>query len=555
MAGEAILPPGTNPASEVAIGYAREAWGRSHHPNARRLLLQRVVAPLHRNRMIPAPLRCTTLIGCLIVATAARGGAQQQAIPPDAILLSLPALVTAALSNNLELRSASIGPRLALADLLAQRSLFDPSVTLSAERGDNAHDVLSVSPRTTTSAFRNTAALGALFPVGTSLGLSVSGSRLSTDPFALSSTQPFPTSHASSMAVTLTQPLLRGAGRAGSYGLVDAAAASVDAARDRYERNADLLVALVERGYWTLRQAESNELVARQSVDAGRAIYDRNVALQQRDVATALDVLTSERGLATRETQLMDATRQRADAADRLLFLVYGDDARGARLAQASRMHTAPDSVIVPTVPNMADAESEALAQRSDALAVARDVDAGRKRVALTKNQLRPQLDVIASYGYGGTAPGTRLLNYRDSADVRTSNWSLGLSASLFQRNDAASALDQRAEASLDLARLAASATENVVRSDVRTAVRALQTARDRYLRAVDVIRLAEAEYAAAREGARLGLITTFQLLQYEDQVAQSRLLFAQARFAVEDAGSQYRLAVGGGRKAYAARR
>ena len=486
-----------------------------------------------------------------LLAAALPCAAQQPALPTDAIVLSLSTLVTTALRNNLDLRSAGVGPRFAVADLLAQRSLFDPSVSLSADVGDNARDILSVSPRTTTSSFANSAALGAILPVGTALGLSIKSNRLSTDPFATTATQPFPVSHASSLNFTLTQPLLRGAGRAGSYGFVDAATVAVDAAQDRYERSADLVVALVERAYWTLRQAESNALVARQSVEAGRAIYDRNVALQQRDVATTLDVLTSERGLATRETQLMEAVRQRADAADRLLFLVYGDDARGSTLLQAPRVHTAPDSVVVPIVPTLADAEKDALALRRDALAVARDVDASQKRVALTRNQLRPQLDLIASYGYGGTAPGTRLLTYRDSADVRTSSWTIGLSASLFQRNDAASAVDQRAEAALDVSRLAALATDNLVRADVRAAVRALQTSHDRYLRAGDVIRLAEREYAAAREGARLGLITTFQLLQYEDQVAQSRLLIAQARFAVEDAGTQYRLATGSSRSNY----
>jgi outer membrane protein TolC len=95
-------------------------------------------------------------------------------------------------------------------------------------------------------------------------------------------------------------------------------------------------------------------------------------------------------------------------------------------------------------------------------------------------------------------------------------------------------------------------ATVNAVRAEVREALRALQTERDRYLRAGDAARLGEREYAAAAEGARLGLVTTFQLLLYEDQLAQARLLVSQARFALEDAGTQYRLAVGDGRRGYA---
>jgi outer membrane protein TolC len=188
---------------------------------------------------------------------------------------------------------------------------------------------------------------------------------------------------------------------------------------------------------------------------------------------------------------------------------------------------------------------------RSDGAAARREVDASTKRATQAHSQRLPRLDLIASYGYGGTSAASRFLTYGDSTDVRSSSWTLGLSASLFGRNDAASAVDQRAEAALESSRVAAAAVDNAIVADVRAAVRALSTERDRFLRGRDVVRLAEREYAVAQEGARLGLITTFQLLQYEDQLSQARLLDAQARFAVQDAGTQYRLATGSVRARY----
>ena len=243
--------------------------------------------------------------------------------------------------------------------------------------------------------------------------------------------------------MSFSQPLLRGLGRGGSYGLVDAASTAVESARFRYERAADLVVARVEHAFWQLRQAESNESALRQSTETSRAIYDRNVALQARDVATALDVLTAERRLATRETQLWEAQRQRVDAAERLLFLVYGENARNDLIMRAPSAHTPSDSAVVPDIPALAAAEAIATAQRSDATAATRDVDAGRRRAQQAKSQRLPRLDLIAGYGYGGTAPTTRFLNFGDSSNVRSSTWTLGLSASLFQRNDAAAAVDR----------------------------------------------------------------------------------------------------------------
>ncbi len=482
----------------------------------------------------------------LSVVVALPAAAQRDSTP-----VGLSTFVQNALRYNTDLRAASVLPRFASAELLAARGDFDPSLLLSGDRSNKANDILGVSPRATQSALNSAATIGATFPVGSQLALTLRNSHFLSDPSFISTATPFPTSNASNLSLSFTQPLLRGLGREGTYGLVDAATYSADAAQSRYERSADLVVALVERAYWTLRQAEDNENILRRSVETSRAIYQRNVALRDRDVATALDVLTSERGLATRETQLWEATRQRVDAAERLLFLAFGEQARDNGQLRAEWIRTVRDSVLVPAAPSEPEAVRAALAQRFDGAAARRELDASTRRAAQARSQRLPKLDLIASYGYGGTTSATRFLSYGDSSDVRSSTWSLGLSASLFGRNDAAAAVDQRAEAALETARIAQSAVDNVIVADVRAALRGLATERERYGRARDVVQLAEREYGVAQEGARLSLVNTFQLLQYEEQLASARLLAAQARFALEDAGTQYRLAMGLVRSAY----
>lgn len=488
----------------------------------------------------------------LLISVAAQA---QQPAPRDSsaprIVLALPELVTTALRRNVDLRVAEVGPRTATAELLAARAAFDPSLIVGSELGREANDVLGVRPRTTQATTAHSATLGTVLPAGSQFALTLQNSRVSLSPFAFNSTLPFPVSHATGLSLAFTQPLLRGFGRAGNYGFVEGAAFSVEAAQNRYDRAADRTVAAVERAYWILRQSEAVEVVLAQSVEASKAIWERNVALQARDVATALDVLTSERGYATRQTQLWDATRQRIDAAEQLLFLVHGEEARGPVLLQAPRVRTTADSMAVPPVPSFDEAEALAMSRRGDVRAAEREVDADQRRVEQSRNQLRPRLDLTAAYGYGGQAQTLRFFQFPDSADVRNSNWSLGLTAAFFQKNHAARAQHERAESALEVSRLSRVATDNAVRGETRAAVRAVETARERFLRAGDVGRLAEREYAAAREGARLGLITTFQLLQYEEQLAQARLLVAQARFALELAGTEYRLAIGDSRAGY----
>lgn len=300
--------------------------------------------------------------------------------------------MSVAFKSSIDLRLATLGPTLAEADQRAARSGFDPTLTLAMQGGKTAQDLVGIAPRSTQTTSRSSATVSRLFPVGGQLALSLFDDRSTADPYA-AGTSVGEAARSSGVGLSLTQPLLRGFGRSGTYGLVDAANEAVEAARSRFDRSADLIVGDIERAYWTLRQTEGDETVAAQSLAAARAIYERNLALQARDLATALDVLTAERGVATRETQVLEATRLRVDAADRLLFLVYGKAARDSTLSQAERVHTSRDSLLVPEVPRLDDAERLAFASRADLAAASREVVANRYRATQARSGLRPRLD------------------------------------------------------------------------------------------------------------------------------------------------------------------
>src|SRR5207302_5038915 len=118
-------------------------------------------------------------------------------------------------------------------DFMLARGGFDPSLTFGTVRGNTTNDVSQISPRTNLSSVVSTATVATTLAVGSALALSVRNSSGSLDPFVTSSAQPFPTTHASNLIVSVDQPLLRGFGRRGTYGAVDAAAVAVESARDR----------------------------------------------------------------------------------------------------------------------------------------------------------------------------------------------------------------------------------------------------------------------------------------------------------------------------------
>ena len=107
-------------------------------------------------------------------------------------------------------------------------------------------------------------------------------------------------------------------------------------------------------------------------------------------------------------------------------------------------------------------------------------------------------------------------------------------------RRDRATAAADQTEAQLVEA-------ENVVRREVRAAVRDIELAREQVTIAADAARLARQQYEMERERLTLGLTDIFRVLQYEEQVGTVERAEAEAWRAYATAVVQYRLAMGEG--------
>jgi outer membrane protein len=305
-------------------------------------------------------------------------------------------------------------------------------------------------------------------------------------------------------------------------------------------------VADVEAGYWALAEAEATQAVLQHSVDIAEALLFRNQQLADRHLVPDVDVLTARSAVALRRSGLIAAQQAREDAAERLVFLAWGEDAPTRFAASAVPLKTVgAEALPIPAPPDsLQRAVAAALDVRQDVAAARAAVRAAEEARRATHRAILPSLDLTGALSTA--TEGASLGNSVGALGGRPS-WSLGLSFSqpILNRRDRGT--DVESDLAVTLRRLDLALAENNARLEVSAARRALLAGTRRLAAAAEAASLATAQLDAERHRLDLGLGDSFRLLQTEDITVQSQLESVRARFDLARAGTDYRLATGAG--------
>lgn len=447
-----------------------------------------------------------------------------------------------ALRLNIALRSQAQTERGAAADLDAERGAFDPVLSASVDRSWSRSQTHG-SPATRSDQSTVSAGIGIAqsLPTGTRYEVAADHARSRTTTPAAAGNP----SHVADVSVSITQPLLEGAGRVAANSGVASAEAAAEAARRTTERRGEITVAEVDAAYWTLAEAEEAERIARESLERAETLLERNLALLREGLIADVELLTAQNGVATRRESLISAILSRARAAEDLLFLVDGEEAPSRRLMP--RTSTLPSTAAPP--PDVAGLEDGAVRSRSDLAAARADLRAAGIRRDAADNATLPDLDLTASAGTGGRA-GRFGTAWDGTSDNDEPTWSLGASLTFPLGNRADRARAEGAAATLERQRLAVAALENDVRRSVRNAHREVLLGLARLEAAGEARRLAMARLGAEEKRLEFGLGDTLRVLEAEQDAAAADLAEARARFAVAGAWSNLRAAAPGVRAA-----
>lgn len=202
--------------------------------------------------------------------------------------------------------------------------------------------------------------------------------------------------YASSAALELSQPVMRGYGRAANLAPVVVARIDTERSYFRFKDSVQELVRGVIAAYWNLVGARVDVWARQQQVEQAEFAYQRALARQDKGFTQLADLAQARSALANFRASLITA-RSTLILAETALRNILGLD-------------PSDTSVFVPTsLPMLEQVEFDwneivAIAEqyRPDVIELKLILQADRQNLLLADNQAKPQLDGIANYRWDG---------------------------------------------------------------------------------------------------------------------------------------------------------
>jgi outer membrane protein TolC len=317
-------------------------------------------------------------------------------------------------------------------------------------------------------------------------------------------------------------------------------------------------ITTVEQAYWDLVYARANLQVKKESRDLAQELY--RITKIKIDVGSQapIDIVQTEAGVAQRELDIITANQAVGDSEDRLKRLL--------NFATAGRWNDRiipTDEVRVQTMPVDVDAGvQQALQVRPEVRTAIFLASNARINYDFAHNQLLPQLDLNAQYGYAGLGGPFHVLDANnnptgvvipgDYNDALTQignrdfhNWTVGVTFSYPILNRTAKGAAGVARWTLQGALASLEQVRQNVTVEVRNAARAIETARESIAASAKARELQERNVDAAKKKYDNGLITAFEVLSVQNDLATARSAELQALTQYRDAMVAYHRAIG----------
>lgn len=466
--------------------------------------------------------------------------------------LTLSDAVVLAVRHNTGLQVERLAPLTARAGVLDATSAFDPVIfgevnkTRSVRPADSQFFATEVLDQN----FNANVGVRKLFRSG-ALGELFWTNRRNRSSFRFQALDP---DYTTELLFSLNQPLLRNFGLRYTTILIRLAQTAELQAIRNYEAQIAATVLQVERAYWDLVGAIQNVRVQEQGLAASRELLRQNQGKFDVGAVPRTAVLEAQADVARREAELIRVERAVATLRDSLRALVNAPQEE----ADAVILIDPTEQPEIQPYPLDVDASlRRAREERPELAAAELQVRVAGLNLKAAENQLLPRLDAVGSIGLNGlsgdqvplptpgqepieVAPSAFAGGYRDALELmfdgRFYSYLAGVVLEIPIANAAARADYATAKIDLERARLGFHQVQQLVTLEIKTSINNLQSD----LKSIEATRIAR-ELAAENlqnQQARydVGLATTKDLLDFQDQLTQAQAAEVQAltRYAID---------------------
>ncbi len=317
--------------------------------------------------------------------------------------LTLQQAVETAIRANLDVAIERTHVGDAEAAIRGARGAFDPSMHWQSTAGDSNSPAPSLLEGANGIVSQHTAGQSLSWQQKTPWnGLAVSAefdaSRVtSANPFV--SLTPFYTTQ---LALTVTQPLVRGRAIDAERAMLLIRRRNRDSSAAELEARAIDVAAQVERAYWDLVAARRRVDVDLDAANLAKKQLEQNRRMIAAGTLPPVELSASEAALQARLDDLYRSTGDVTEVEDNLKTLLARD--RHDDLWDREIIPTDDGAAAQPAVVELREATERALEHRPELKQIAADADANQVSKRQNADQLKPQINLVANYTLAGIA-------------------------------------------------------------------------------------------------------------------------------------------------------
>jgi outer membrane protein TolC len=472
------------------------------------------------------------------------------------VQLKLDGYLLKVLDHNQALQSQMFGSEASRRKWRSEYGAFEPQLELSAmqevnKRTNNTEQQASQGGGTYFEEFNNLYDSGveSLLPTGGKVRLGYTLSDLENN---VSGNVFNPTStnlirqYQTFVGATFTQPLLKGGGFGVALASLRLAAAESEIGFQQYRRQLMLTVAQAESAYWNLYFAQEQLQFFDDSVAVAQTVLDDSEHKFHAGQGAELDVMEAQSGLALRQTKRNEAMQGYLDAQGNLRTLA---GLTPAPLTAGPAADLTIHAVDAPPGTNVlisyADGFAGCVTLNPDYLIQKQKLREEELRSGVAKNQMLPELDFKAAYGFNGLGdtPG-------ESWDVAQSgdypSWSVGLQMTIpLAGNIKGRNLASAAKFSLREAYANLSGTQTEIANHLITAIRKTQAWQESIHSYQTVVRYNEELLQTDFARLTAGTVDGRKVLEVEADLLEARQDLANALVQCQESQLQVELASG----------
>lgn len=434
------------------------------------------------------------------------------AFAQERLMLTLSGAIELSIKNNMSIAEKGILFKIAESQAKTAEGEFDPALKFQLNESYTKSPAVSAFLSETERESGYDISFGGKVNTGTAYELKLIGRRVRRNESPFITVNPY---YSSDLALSITQPLLKGFGKSIQESNLRVAKTNIEISRLGTEMKTEDIIALTASSYWNCYFARSNFEAAGLSLRLAQSLLEEVKSRIDAGTLAPVEIYKAESEAAVRQENLLKAKKAMFDSEDKLRAVMNIEDWQTEIVLLGSPIEA---DIGLPT---FEDAFNEALEKRRDYKSLIAEQKSKAILRRFYENQRLPDLDVVASSGLSGINK-----SHSDSlGEMREGSyhsWMVGLALTVPLGNRAAKGNYLKARLDEERANINIEALKQDIKMNLKDSLRAVGLAKESILAARATKAASEKRLNAEEARFKLGMATLNDVLKFQEEYAQA---------------------------------